>query len=64
VTTLGSTHTVDQHFEGRSPHVWEIYERILAVARDLGPVGEEPKKTSIHLTNRPPSPGSPPAARA
>jgi uncharacterized protein DUF5655 len=50
--TLDNSHTIDQHFEGRSPHVWEIYERILAVARDLGPVGEEPKKTSIHLTNR------------
>jgi uncharacterized protein DUF5655 len=43
---------VDRHFEKCSPEVRVIYESILAAARTLGPVGEDPKKTSIHLTNR------------
>jgi len=42
-------HSVQQHFEGRSPHVREIYDLILATGLEFGPVEEDPKKTSIHL---------------
>jgi hypothetical protein len=42
----------EMHFDGRSAEVSKIYESILAVARSFGPVSEDPKKTSIHLTNR------------
>lgn len=45
-------HSVEQHFEGRSPHVREIYDLILAAGRELGPVEEDPKKTSIHLNRK------------
>jgi hypothetical protein len=45
----GSTPSVQQHFEKRSPDVRAIYDRILASAEKLGPVREAPKKTSIHL---------------
>jgi hypothetical protein len=41
--------TVESHFDGKDPAVQRIYGRLLAVARALGPVVEEPKKTSIHL---------------
>jgi hypothetical protein len=44
--------TVDQHFEGRSPHVREIYDRILAACSDFGDIAEDPKKTSIHLNRK------------
>jgi hypothetical protein len=43
---------LDQHFHGRSPEVRRIYDAILAAARKLGHVEEEPKKDSIHLVNR------------
>jgi hypothetical protein len=43
------TYTVAAHFERRAPEVRKIYDRILAAAGRLGPVREEPKKTSIHL---------------
>jgi hypothetical protein len=43
---------IETHFDGRSADVRKIYESILAVARSFGPVNEDPKKTSIHLTNR------------
>jgi hypothetical protein len=45
-------HSVEGHFEGRSPHVREIYDLILATGREFGPVEEDPKKTSIHLNRK------------
>jgi len=45
-------HTVAQHFERSDPNVHAIYDKIVRAARDCGPVGEDPKKTSIHLTRR------------
>jgi hypothetical protein len=47
-----SAHSVDQHFEGRAPVVRAIYDAVIRVAKKLGPVVEDPKKTSIHLNNR------------
>jgi len=44
--------TVDDHFSSRSPHVLEIYRKIVAASSSLGPVTEDPKKTSIHLNRR------------
>jgi hypothetical protein len=41
--------TVAQHFSGRDPTVKATYAALLRAARALGPVREEPKKTSIHL---------------
>ncbi len=43
---------VAAHFEGRSSSVRRIYDRLLDAAGRFGPVGEEAKKTSIHLTRR------------
>ena len=37
------------HFQGREPNVAATYEAILSAVRSLGPVTEDPKKTSIHL---------------
>ena len=47
-----STHTVDEHFAGKAPAVRATYDAILAAARKFGQVGEEAKKTSIHLTRK------------
>jgi len=44
--------TVDAHFSGRSPHVLQIYRKIVDASSALGPVAEDPKKTSIHLNRR------------
>jgi uncharacterized protein DUF5655 len=43
---------VQTHFEDRSPEVKAIYVKILQAAKKLGPVREEPKKTSIHLVRK------------
>ena len=45
-------HTVKEHFLNRDPSVKAIYSAILKAARELGPVKEDPKKTSIHLNRR------------
>lgn len=37
-------------FAGRDPAVLAIYDRLRAALAAIGPFGEEPKKTSIHLT--------------
>ena len=44
--------SVELHFEGRSPAVRQIYDRLLAAATSFGPFEEDPKKTSIHLNRR------------
>jgi hypothetical protein len=41
--------SIATHFAGKDPTVHAIYQRLLDVARTLGPVTEEAKKTSIHL---------------
>jgi hypothetical protein len=44
--------TVDDYFSGRSRHVLQIYRKIVDTSSALGPVAEDPKKTSIHLNRR------------
>jgi len=43
---------ISHHFEGTAPEVRAIYNAVLAAARRLGPVDEDPKKTTIHLNRR------------
>ena len=43
---------VRDHFAGSAASVAATYAAILAAARALGPVSEDPKKTSIHLNRR------------
>ena len=43
--------TVKQHFEGKDPAVRQTYDQLLKALKRIGPVVEDPKKTSIHLVN-------------
>ena|ERR1043166_6177727 len=52
MSSVSSAHTVKEHFENRTPEVKAIYAAILEAAKGLGPVTEEPKKTSIHLVRK------------
>ncbi len=49
---IGSEPTVGHHFVGRTHHVRETYDAILDAAAAIGPVREDPKKTSTHLVRR------------
>lgn len=46
---MAVSQTVRGHFQGKTPGVAATYTAILEAAEALGPVKEEPKKTSIHL---------------
>ena len=43
---------VARHFDGKAQNVRATYDAVLSASRKFGRVVEEPKKTSIHLTNR------------
>ena len=47
-----TSHTVQEHFDKCSRAVAATYARILKAASKLGPVHEDPKKTSIHLVRK------------
>jgi len=43
---------VESHFEGKDAAGRQTYDRLLQATGKFGPVAEEPKTTSIHLTNK------------
>lgn len=47
--STSATPTVASHFEKSAPSVNATYRALLKASRELGPVREEAKKTSIHL---------------
>jgi hypothetical protein len=44
--------TVREYFEGKDLAVRKTYDKLLEALRRMGPVVEEPKKTSIHLVRK------------
>jgi hypothetical protein len=52
MSSPASAYTIAHHFSNKDPIVKEIYNTILNTAKDLGPVKEEAKKTSIHLVKK------------
>ena len=45
-------YTVEYHLNRKADVVREIYDLIMAAARQFGDVVEDPKKTSIHLVRK------------
>jgi hypothetical protein len=44
-----SAQTVKRHFSDRDEKVRKLYDRLVAMTKEFGPVEQDPKKTSIHL---------------
>ena len=44
--------TVDEHFVGKADGLRDLFDRLVALAEKLGPVEQDPKKTSIHLNRK------------
>ena len=44
--------TTESHFAGKEPLVRKIYDCLLRDLKKFGPLVEEPKKTSIHITRK------------
>ncbi len=45
-------HTIDDHFADKDAKLRKTYDKVVASASKFGPVGQEAKKTSIHLVNK------------
>jgi hypothetical protein len=45
-------HTIDEHFEGKDANVREVFDALLAAARELGPVHAYAQKTRIVFQTR------------
>ena len=45
-------HTIDEHFEGKSPQIREIFETLVLAVRAVGPVHIYAQKTRIVFQNR------------
>ena len=41
--------TIDDHFADKTPEIRALYDRLVAMTQNFGPVEQDPKKTSIHL---------------
>ncbi len=49
---MARSNGVSLHFERSSANVWATYRAIVLAAKQLGPVHEDPKNTSIHLVRK------------
>jgi Domain of unknown function (DUF5655) len=49
---VAETYSVNDHFVNKDPSVRALYGQLISLLRTLGPVQEDPKKTSIHLNRK------------
>ena len=49
--TSPTMYTVESHFTDKSPTVQEIYNNLMKALKKIGPITEEPQKTSLHLVH-------------
>jgi hypothetical protein len=49
---MSETYTINDHFADKDPSVRALYDKLLEILNSLGPIIEEPKKTSIHLARK------------
>lgn len=48
---MTETYSVKDHFVNKDPSVRALYDQLLSMLQTLGPVTEDPKKTSIQGTH-------------
>jgi hypothetical protein len=41
--------TVEDHFKGKTEELRNVYDKLVSMVEQFGPVEQDPKKTSIHL---------------
>ena len=49
---MTETYSVKDHFVNKDPSVRALYDQLLSMLHALGPITEDPKKTSIHLNRK------------
>ena len=46
---MAEAYSVNDHFLNKDPSVRALYDQLISILKGFGPVGEDQKKTSIHL---------------
>jgi len=46
---MTKTYSVGDHFVNKDSSVHALYDELISLLRTIGPIQEDPKKTSIHL---------------
>lgn len=49
---MAETYSVSDHFVNKDPLIRALYDQLVSFLRTLGPLEEDPKKTSIHLNRK------------
>ena len=49
---MAQTYSVSDHFVNKDPSIRALYDQLISFLRTLGPLEEDPKKTSIHLNRK------------
>ena len=49
---MADTYSVSDHFVNNDPTVHALYDQLISLLRTIGPIEEDPKKTSIHLNRK------------
>ena len=49
---MSATYSVSDHFINKDPAVRALYDQLLKTLNKIGPVEEDPKKTSIHINRK------------
>jgi hypothetical protein len=49
---MSQIYSVSDHFANKEPSIRALYDQLIALLRTLGPIEEDPKKTSIHLNRK------------
>ncbi len=49
---MKESYSVSDHFVNKDPSVRVLYDELISLLRTIGPVQEDPKKTSIHLNRK------------
>jgi hypothetical protein len=49
---MAQTYSVSDHFVNKDPSIRALYDQLISFLQTLGPVKEDPKKTSIHLNRK------------
>lgn len=49
---MTETYSVNDHFVNKDSSVRALYDELISLIRTIGPVQEDPKRTSIHLNRK------------
>jgi len=49
---MSTSYSVNDHFVNKDPAVRTLYDQLIKALNKIGPIEEDPKKTSIHINRK------------